>query len=367
MENISAFFYISTITLTDIFWKSLLTWKFSMQSVNTAGAELYSINVKNNEFKTKDLTGYENFLIPNQRTKEIVAEKILTTDHLTDKDISVRDMHLLNILIKEKRDSLKEKHTELAKSYVIKPQAKINTPNKSSDIDNERALINSMLTDSSGIVVYKDPGNTLPIDFIIQNIQTLGDNNVKKIYLSGLVSEVHQQYLDEVNKHIGSGYFIPDNLINYLDFIDNTGRLKALIFTAQFKGIKVQALDCIATSVNLNYKTLHSSEKYVVSMKATNIFSAELINQHQKAEAGKFVVIAREFNFTSSDHNFDKTNGDPISIASMTDAYSINVELCTDKNGENKISQNNIGDINSLAADVTLRRNPENHLPLRLS
>ena len=156
-------------------------------------------------------------------------------------------------------------------------------------------IVKRLLADAPGLVLGQESGSIGGQQLLIDNMQILGKQKVKTLYLDRLLTDIHQADLD-VFHDTGK---MPEPLERYLGKLDvNKGTdlagrygYQQLVRTAQKNHIRVQAIDCVASSrfPRMEHTTFASSHK----MK--NYFSDTIISIDQTARgAHKWVALVDE-------------------------------------------------------------------------
>lgn len=166
------------------------------------------------------------------------------------------------------------------------------------------ALIDGILQKHRGMFICQGYNNNEGIKFILDNLTDLHKKQVKKIYLSIMIHEVHQRFLDIYRSEKPNE--MPWQLANYLQYMDKQIQLAehpanvlsaktpygymTLVTAANKLGIEVIALNCAANSLinGINIDTLHR----VSRQRAQHTYAKALIDYYQAAKPeDKFVAL----------------------------------------------------------------------------
>lgn len=191
------------------------------------------------------------------------------------------------------------------------------TPIKPSS--SSKDIVKRLLTDAPGLVLGQESGSISGQQLLIDNMQVLGKQKVRTLYLEGLLTDIHQADLDAFHD-TGT---MPEPLERYLGKLDvNKGTdfagrygYQQLVRTAQKNHIRVQAIDCVTSSrFPKMERTIFSS-----SQKMMNYFSDTIISIDQTARgAHKWVALVDE----SRVNTFDDVAG----LSELTGTPGLRIE-----------------------------------------
>lgn len=144
-------------------------------------------------------------------------------------------------------------------------------------------VIKGLLTDTPGLVLGQEPGSISGQQLLIDNMKLLHKQKIRTLYLDRLLTDMHQADLDSFHE---SGQ-MPAGLERYLDELDAAKGTdlkghygyKDLVITSRKNHIRVQAIDCMASSrfTRLERTSVASSQKMM------NYFSDAIISTDQVA------------------------------------------------------------------------------------
>lgn len=178
----------------------------------------------------------------------------------------------------------------------------------------DAGIINRTYASADGLVLGETHTSPVAKTFLLDNMDTLQRNNVKTLYMEGVVGRYLQPDLDRFH---ASGQ-MPERLRNALVQIDRACQLppasgyRALVESAQAHGMRVVGIETQAATGRVGVNRIRDY----------NYFATIFINEQQAQSPGRWVFITGE-------HHAMNINGATVGIAEGTGAVSVVVTPST--------------------------------------
>lgn len=191
------------------------------------------------------------------------------------------------------------------------PQLNLNEP--------QEHIIKKLLRASDGLVIGEDHSAITSKAFLIENMQLLADQGVKRIYFEHLLTDVHTGLLSTFYRSKTAQ--MAEELKSYLDRIsplsaDRYYSFSNVVVKARDAGIKIQPIDCTVSYVLCD---MHDPTN-ILRQRLMNFYATEVIQwiQTTKSRPGKWVALVGD----SHTNTFKGLPG----IAELTGAIGLRIE-----------------------------------------
>ena len=185
--------------------------------------------------------------------------------------------------------------------------------------ESQPSIIQKLLHACDGLVLGESHGALSSKAFLIDNMQLLADQGVKRIYFEHLLTDVHMPLLKAFYRSPSAR--MPEELQGYLDNIyrplhDRRYSFVSIITQARDAGIKIQPIDCTASYMLRDLPDAAGN----VRQQVMNYYATEVIQwvQTTKPRPGKWVALV-------GDSHTNTYKGIP-GIAELTGSIGLRVE-----------------------------------------
>ncbi|MGQ7858694.1 dermonecrotic toxin domain-containing protein [Pseudomonas sp. 32A] len=262
-------------------------------------------------------SAYEMPPLARETVSEMLTDTSSFSENLEPTGSGAQPIKDTRKLFFEKRTKLSEDATVFFANLPFSPMRPV-LPRFSLN-ESQPSIIQKLLHASDGLVIGESHGALSSKAFLIDNMQLLASQGVKRIYFEHLLTDVHMPLLKAFYRTRSA--VMPEELKGFLNNIypplrDQHYSFVNIVTKARDAGIKIQPIDC---TVSYMLRDLPDTADNV-RQRMMNYYATEVIQwtQTTKARPGKWVALV-------GDSHTNTYNGIP-GIAELTGSIGLRIE-----------------------------------------